>query len=351
MTEEEKFATWARSKGLDLEMTIDAWGAPVHARSHIVSMWAGWQGRAALASAGVAAQEVPTESADRIFWLASDIGICPNEGDPARLSYTERDYQFSPEQLLEFVAATQPPALQGVAVEKDAAPHFSITSEQAGQIAQDAEGKFRHQPGAWLLTAPDGTQWKGDSPMAVLKLERDSRIPASVQLARVLSMANEPEPLDRATVQALMVMWGDADEHGRRIGQGNKVHNDAQESWLRGASPTLESMTTVTPAVHAFNAGWNKALDAVLQGVAVETPWQPIETAPRDDTEILVMYMHIETQIVHVGFWLEGDECESPAGWWTYTHSEVSRELLDGWRAPTHWMPLPPPPASQGAQP
>jgi hypothetical protein len=75
--------------------------------------------------------------------------------------------------------------------------------------------------------------------------------------------------------------------------------------------------------------------------------WQPIETAPKDGTDVIVMYMHIETQVVHNAFWMDEKDCwagDNPGGWWSYVHSEVSRELLDDWRTPTHWMPLPPPP-------
>lgn len=70
--------------------------------------------------------------------------------------------------------------------------------------------------------------------------------------------------------------------------------------------------------------------------------WQPIETAPKDGTDILVMYMHIDTQIVHNAFWNEYEDCDdSETGWWSYEHSEVSRIKLDDWMTPTHWMPLP----------
>lgn len=70
--------------------------------------------------------------------------------------------------------------------------------------------------------------------------------------------------------------------------------------------------------------------------------WRNIESAPKDGTDVIVMYMHIGTQIVHNAFWLADEGYgDDPAGWWTYTHSEVSRELLDDWRAPTYWMPLP----------
>lgn len=70
--------------------------------------------------------------------------------------------------------------------------------------------------------------------------------------------------------------------------------------------------------------------------------WLPIETAPRDGTDILVMYMHIETQIVHNAFYID-DPDDGPA-WWSYDKSEVSRIRLDGWMTPTHWMSLPEPP-------
>lgn len=74
---------------------------------------------------------------------------------------------------------------------------------------------------------------------------------------------------------------------------------------------------------------------------AARTKWFPIETAPKDGTEILVMHVCIETQIVHNAFWIEDEDDEKETGWWSYEHSEVSRIKLDDWLTPTHWMPLP----------
>lgn len=74
------------------------------------------------------------------------------------------------------------------------------------------------------------------------------------------------------------------------------------------------------------------------------TDWKPIESAPKDGTEIIVMHVHIETQIVNNAFWIEDDEYPQDTGWWSYTLSEVSRTQLNDWQTPTHWMPLPPPP-------
>jgi hypothetical protein len=71
--------------------------------------------------------------------------------------------------------------------------------------------------------------------------------------------------------------------------------------------------------------------------------WQPIETAPKDGTEVIVMHRHIETQIVHNAFWIAKEETDDPndVGWWSYEYSEVGRIKLDDWLAPTHWIPLP----------
>jgi hypothetical protein len=75
---------------------------------------------------------------------------------------------------------------------------------------------------------------------------------------------------------------------------------------------------------------------------APQAQWQPIETAPKDETDIIVMYIHIDTQIVHTAFWLE------LSGWWSHDKSEVDRMMLCDCMTPTHWMPLPP--APQGDQ-
>jgi len=75
--------------------------------------------------------------------------------------------------------------------------------------------------------------------------------------------------------------------------------------------------------------------------------WRDIATAPKDGTDVLVMYMHIETQCVFNAFYASTEEGweKEKEGWWSYEHSEVSRIKLEGWMTPTHWLPLPPPPS------
>jgi len=87
----------------------------------------------------------------------------------------------------------------------------------------------------------------------------------------------------------------------------------------------------------------NKAMDREYLRPQIGMAWIPIELAPQDGTNVLVMYMHIDTQIVHNGFWIgaEDTDDESEIGWWSYDYSEVTRIKLDDWMTPTHWLPLP----------
>ena len=75
--------------------------------------------------------------------------------------------------------------------------------------------------------------------------------------------------------------------------------------------------------------------------------WQPIETAPKDGTKILVGRDGHQTT---TGVWVEDKgrtlvpDLNEPYwekfdhSWWDVVFSE------DEWFSPTHWMPLPEPP-------
>jgi hypothetical protein len=79
--------------------------------------------------------------------------------------------------------------------------------------------------------------------------------------------------------------------------------------------------------------------------------WQPIETAPRDGTEVLVFVDCATVRIIRLAWWDDGslwdhhgaESPEADRGWWSYDTS-VTQTKLEGATAPTHWMPAPEPP-------
>jgi hypothetical protein len=53
---------------------------------------------------------------------------------------------------------------------------------------------YKKQDGEWTLIAPDGTKFIADSPLKCVKKEMDYRVPATVQIERIIDFINEPEP-------------------------------------------------------------------------------------------------------------------------------------------------------------
>lgn len=86
-------------------------------------------------------------------------------------------------------------------------------------------------------------------------------------------------------------------------------------------------------AVRQVVSAYLKALEGA--GMVIEQGWQPIETAPRDDTQVLVWskpedgFSHVQRRIDR---WRNGN-------WY---HSRLAMP-------PTHWRPLPAPPAMLSA--
>jgi hypothetical protein len=63
--------------------------------------------------------------------------------------------------------------------------------------------------------------------------------------------------------------------------------------------------------------------------------WQPIETAPKDGTYIVLRLFH-RLEGAAIGRWFDfGQVIHGVTGYWTANATQVE---------PTHWMPLPEPP-------
>jgi hypothetical protein len=103
-----------------------------------------------------------------------------------------------------------------------------------------------------------------------------------------------------------------------------------------------------------WDGGWNSGHKACAQQLefALANLWQPIDTAPKDGTDIIVGYDCGSVWIVHVAWWRQLEDwmrhdpewSDDDVAWWSYTNNPVTQERLDGHRTPTHWMPLPEPP-------
>ncbi len=80
---------------------------------------------------------------------------------------------------------------------------------------------------------------------------------------------------------------------------------------------------------------------------ATELNWQPIETAPKDASTVLVMKMHLGKILWAMSaYWDDNEPCPCrPPKCRPGTHRSW-RSGLDRIADPTHWMPLPEPPVS-----
>jgi hypothetical protein len=66
-----------------------------------------------------------------------------------------------------------------------------------------------------------------------------------------------------------------------------------------------------------------------LRAASAGSAWQPIATAPRDESWLLLYADIFGEPSVHAGFWSEGDWYDSEA---------ASKPLRDVWAEPTHWQ-------------
>lgn len=94
------------------------------------------------------------------------------------------------------------------------------------------------------------------------------------------------------------------------------------EEWY-GSSPEFGKYVYVDPIVQARWEAWKGALERYS--------WQPIESAPKDGTRVLLSKLGA----MHTAFYRNG-------GW------ECGN--LHYFNSPTHWMPLPAPPVQEGAE-
>jgi hypothetical protein len=92
---------------------------------------------------------------------------------------------------------------------------------------------------------------------------------------------------------------------------------------------------------NALDADSRSTSRAAAEGARV-SDWQPISTAPRDGTDIIVYTIHGDVEITN--YFIMTREVYEPTGDGLFSRREETS--YEGWNGntPTHWMPLPEPP-------
>ncbi|UNY40271.1 hypothetical protein KLEP181_gp30 [Paracoccus phage vB_PmaP_KLEP18-1] len=100
----------------------------------------------------------------------------------------------------------------------------------------------------------------------------------------------------------------------------------------------------VTDAVIEGRVRWaleNADFIRAFDGVRRETGWQPIETAPKDGTLILMFWPESVNNRT-LGHVISTGSIDDD--WWDVDNWTAGKILDEGATKPTHWMPLPPAP-------
>lgn len=99
----------------------------------------------------------------------------------------------------------------------------------------------------------------------------------------------------------------------------------------------------------------NDALAARVKELEGRLAWQPIETAPKDGTRILFYDPHTSS-LIFAGIWddkfesdFDGEDTIYRGAWTDYAVASFGFEEYQEY-SPTHWQPLPEPPAAVAAK-
>jgi hypothetical protein len=163
----------------------------------------------------------------------------------------------------------------------------------------------------------------------------EGNAPLIRDLARALRRCERGED-GTAIYRAIELLRAPASPEARRMTERQRLALETAESTLREGEACLDERSAAEirsllspPPYEGSEAG----------------RWQPIETAPKDGSDVLVTYKQCDSWFVHNAFWMDGEGVEpEDIGWWSYLLTEVSRTKLDECCEPTHWRPTLPPP-------
>lgn len=86
-----------------------------------------------------------------------------------------------------------------------------------------------------------------------------------------------------------------------------------------------------------------------MTGEAIGMNWQPIETAPKDGTDVLLFFPHMKKCGVWIGHFVDAEDFEygkrvSKRQYWS-----INTFSFNSSPVPSHWMPIPPEPERASA--
>ena len=158
--------------------------------------------------------------------------------------------------------------------------------------------------------------WRGDQVKEV----------ARRAIAEAALSAAEPQPAPSVAVKALQAV--------------------RDELRVDTSSGSPGSISYEVGALHRIVAAVDAALSAQVQDVA---GWQPIETAPKDGTPVILWTVWVGDEIspdpfseVQIGYWDHGNDLPE-----SHDFSRRPEWVVQRIGEPTHWMPLPAAPAKQ----
>jgi len=114
-----------------------------------------------------------------------------------------------------------------------------------------------------------------------------------------------------------------------------KQTNEQMRALFDAWAKTKEYPPNGTRSEQCFEAGYQAALASMPRF----TEWQPIETAPKDGTVILLATSKVDDGHMQTAYWDECDGIAEGKTAWAWHHTDAGlywhKDMF------THWMPLP----------
>lgn len=333
---DERAAFEAHFKHLELDYSYDEWqGRIVYRHDHIDCLWEGWQARASKAQPKGVEPSAVAGAADRHFYDAGYEAGKRAAQAPAPATCLGDAGECTYNGACMYACGQAPAPVDGEIARL----------RQALKFYADGDHFTRHQPEAWDTVSGEPSNFYEDE--AATATVEDGSV-AKAALDGIELQDEHGLPLS-AAFDALreLVACKDLKQRAEALHFAGPL-SELGEGWKAEYDRLRAEYIRRQPAA------WEVARDLLKSPSAVQAPavthgWQPIKTAPKDGTHILVWTDASDT--AYVVCWADAAagirkyltaESGAERGW----HLAWDGELFDREHEPTHWMPLPDAPGS-----